>query len=681
MTRYPKKLPAQRLRQLFLFLLLTIAGAVVALYLFGRAGRGGSGASARSGVADTVPSAGQLTTGEGFDQEVTHEGERLFLIHADTYEEDQENTYRFEGVRIEWDREDGEPIVLRGARGVFNVESNEASIRGAVRVEGPNHLILETEGLELQRDGRWLVSSAPVVVQLGENLSGHAQQFKVNLRRNIIQLAGKVVLRSMEENPQESIHLKCRMLTFERDHRLIRAEDNVELKQGADRIRARRVGLLLTEDESAIQLVRARWRVTGVLKGNQNEEAESDDQREINFRANQLTVQMDPGTRYKKPQHMELTGRENKPAVVQIQGPLKTQRLIAARLIGGYVNGELSRAESESSIQIIEYGNQDPEKITRRATALGGGATFEAGGELSTLFLIGDVEYQDELHQAHGDQAEVDVDNEVIHFEGEPAVLMSQRGRFEAPSIVDDRRAEQVHASGGIRVMMAPSAAVSLSKAALSKEPFQVEAEEGFWRQSPDRFQFLGNVRAWQGENVLLSDRLQGEVLGQTLRAEGSVKTLWVQARALEEGEVLPLEVTSALMDYREPAGKLAYSGDVRLRQHNRTLGCDNLEINLDEAGEMQTADCRGGVTIQDPTTHRSVSGESATYEMDGDTIKVLGDPVTLVDVNGAQIQGPTLVYNIRSGAAQMTRGPSEPQTIPVTTDPDPNSDLDSPQT
>jgi lipopolysaccharide transport protein LptA len=210
--------------------------------------------------------------------------------------------------------------------------------------------------------------------------------------------------------------------------------------------------------------------------------------------------------------------------------------------------------------------------------------------------------------------------------------------------------------------------------------PVMVESQEAFWKQEPSSFIFRGDVRAWRGENLLLAPELRGDKAQQTLVATGGVKTRWIPDSDVEPGAApkpaaakpkagspqasrAPIEVAASEMTYREGTGELIYTGNVRVNQEARTLTCQNLQVELEEAQgkedarEVETMTCTGDARLNDPQTGRKAEGQTAVYQVAQRRVEMTGDPVTLLDRDGNVLRGRRLFYYMDDGRVEMKGG------------------------
>ena len=639
-------------------MLVVFVASVVGLYVAGRMGR--SKQVPRATESEDQRRGELVLSGRGFEYGVTEGDREVARIKARRILSDQQDRYELEDVDLTMQHEDGSVYNLLSDRATVNVETQAATFTGNVRFRGPNQVEMTAEGLELRQDGKLLVSSSPVYFVFLERFAGRADRLRINPDRNVFVLAGSVEVDTLPGDASP-MSLRCRRFSFVREQHLMRADGDTVLTRGNDVLRSRRLSVVLTEDEEKIEFILARWGVEGTLE----QEEEDGQTSTVRLRGRELAIQFEAGT--EDPETADLTAAEGRIASLGITDESGVERLIRGNhLVGDFESGTLRRAQAFTAVEISEFLRFAPETVLRRACADRAEALISAGGELSRVDLDGTVMLQDEGVVAFGDSAEADFETQLMQLEGTPSRLIRGGEQLEAPQIVYNQETEEIVAEENIRAMMTSGEGIDLSTdVASGSEPVRVESRRAEWGGEPPAVTFIGQVRAWQGENFLVSEELRGEPEAERLEATGQVKTVWRPQpdEAGEEGDSLPpepLEVTADKMVFNRPENLLTYTGNVRAVQLKRSLRCGEIQLYLGEEGGFDRMICKGDVFLQDGESGNSVRGDKATYRPGARTVEVEGTPVVLRDPDGTQIQGKTLVYDFETATAQIKSAPSE---------------------
>lgn len=648
-------------RRLLLGGLVATVAALIGLYWAGRAGReprdrDPAAAGATLGAGDTT------LAGQGFDYTLNQGDQPAFRIHGARIRSDRDDNVELEEVGLTVFRADGSRYELLAETALYNRTSKDASLRGAVKLSGPNQVAFTTAGLELKRNARELTSLAPVTFEFGGDLTGKANRLKAVIPSEFFLLAGEVNVQSVgRENP---ISLNAQKIGYERGQGMVRAEGEVELRRGQSTLTARRLAARLTKDERGLEFVRANWEVRGTLEPRAAGEAP------IRFRADTAVVEVaaDGST----PEQVRMSGE---PVVIETTRAGRAQILRAPEVMGRLVDGELRTAEARGG---VEVRSTEPSG-TRTAKAQRAEAAF-VGAALFTVTLLEQVTLDDGRVRARGQRAYVDLVAERGELFGTPAHAESERGELDAPHIVSTRdQGGLLKADGGVQALLKPSAggaAFTGTPLGAGSGPIRVEAKEAYWRDAPPTFTFLGGVRAWRGDNLLVAEQVQGNEQSGELAASGKVKTIWIPetppaststaaaagapaagAPAAGRG---PVEVGADKLVYQRERREAVYSGSVRMEQSGRRVFCDQAQLELDDNGRIERLVCTGNARLEDPAHDRKVTGERAEYDLAAATVVVTGKPVVLTDPTRGRAEGTRLIYQLEDGGVRLLAGEGE---------------------
>ncbi|MFP5286740.1 MAG: LptA/OstA family protein, partial [Thermoanaerobaculia bacterium] len=319
--------------------------------------------------------------------------------------------------------------------------------------------------------------------------------------------------------------------------------------------------------------------------------------------------------------------------------------------------GVLTQAEAFGGVELRETTRGGGEREVRRATGMRADAGFRPDGQLASVNLHNEVTFRDQTTRATGDRASLNLDSGRGEFFGDPVEAVSERGRMTAPRVLYNVENQVLNATGGERAVMEQDEDSELAGTALGEGegPVHVESREAFWRKAPQSFLFRGDVRAWRGENLLLTTELRGDQAEDRLSAAGGVKTLWIPVdKADPKAKRAPVEVVSQEMSYRQGGGLLNYTGSVRVVQEGKTLTCDKLDVELTEENRAKMMTCTGDARLNDPKEGRRIAGQKAVYDLAAKRMEITGDKVTMQDREGNQVQGRRVIYSVDDGKVEV---------------------------
>ncbi len=708
----------RRVRWLVLVATLAAVALIVALYLAGRSDRPDSGIDPDDLESESMEPTGEMVTvGEGFERTVTEGDRQLFTVRGDRYSVNREGTVFLEGVEVVIEREEGGAYRVEGEKARFEMEERRGRIAGGVRVEAPDGLVLETESLRVTDDGTQIRTSAPVAFELGEDYVGTAEGLRAWLRSRRFLLEGLVEIES-RPGAEEPLRIQAKGLVLDRNRKLLRSQDWAVLRRRGERLSALEMHFFFAEDERTLRFVRAERRVTGILRSGGSVDLGDSGARRLGFEAGKMTLMMSEDGRNPRQLDLERFGRM-RPRIYTL-GPRAAPRYrlsaptitawfgaegAAERAVAeGQAPGDVVLVMHEPGERVVDEaalgaqpvpeeageegaGEPEPEEderagpTRRRATGRVAEASFGPDGEVSTIEMRDGVTLEDGQVDAEGEVARFDPAEERAELEGRPAVARSEQGTMEAPRILYTRGTGIVHGVGGVRVRIddaagSPLGGSPLASGARNEGPVRIEAEQGYLRDEPRTFLFVGDVRAWRGDDLLVADEMRGDEAEDRLTATGGVRTLWnpeeddgTPAGSAQDG---PIEVTSDELVYRQGERLLVYTGDVKAVQAGREIASQEMVLTLAEEGGIERLVATGDVTIDAPPpadapdeTGKSLRGARAVYDPEARTIDVsaaAGGKVSLRDSDGSVVQGPRMVYDIEADRVRVVgREPGSP--------------------
>ena len=665
MPARPRRPPIVGLRRLLLLLLVAGGGALVGVYFVGREQRSPAVRPARP--AGGGPTGDITLIGQGFEYTQTNKGRKVFRIRGDSLKIRQGNQVLLEGVGLTLYRgEEDAHYEVASRQATYDQENKEALLEGDVRLRGPGDVELATEGLHLQTGGNTATSTGPVAFRYAQSYVGRADLLKANVKRNFLLLAGKVRIDSLP-GAGEPTSLQATTVVIERDEHQVRADRDVELRRGIDVVRAGRLSATLSDDDRRIEFLRARWEVSAVMTvGGDDGAAPST----VTLHGKVLSATLDADGR--RATSLELEGGDEPMTLASTGAAGLVDTLTAARAVAGFTGGNLARVDAFHHPVLVETAAGAPDRPLRRLAADRLAATF-AGGSLATVDAERAVDYRAADLTVTGDRLRYDAATGRGDMVGAPMRATSARGELVAPHAVFEEKSRILTADGGVRATLAEGESGGLTGSPLgaggpadaAAGPVRVEAKEALWRDQPQSFLFRGDVRAWQGKNLLLAAALRGDSDaegGDRLTATGGVKTVWTPAPedGAKSGDAGggggggPIEVTAKEMNYQRGPGRLDYHQEVRVDQEGRVLTCRDLEVALDADGRAKAMTCQGDVHLADRAAGNAADGDRAVYDLATRTVDITGAPVKLRKSDGGQVEGHRVIYDLALGKARV---------------------------
>jgi lipopolysaccharide transport protein LptA/LPS export ABC transporter protein LptC len=669
------------LRKLVLAALALVVVAVVALFLFGRAGQRREKPQALD-EREAKGGKGMALIGEDFDYTFTEGEKPLFRIRGTSIKADREGTLYLQDVAVTLYDKQGRVFHAESKNASFNRESNEGKLQGEVFLKGPDELELRTDHLDLQDKGNVVVSDGAVDIRYLGRYIVKAGRLRIERNGDLYQLQGGVDIKSIP-GITPPVQLTAQRCVYERDKRWLRIEGGANLRRGQDWMAAQRIYSNVKPDESGLAFVHAQWDVHGETRAALQAAAgaAAPERTRVRFAGKSLAVVLAPEG--KEPQHVELEAPGDGRATMEAVGPGVVRTLTAKRHIEGTLaNGVLNDAQAFGSVELQENAHLPGKPATQRqASGQTAQAGFRADGQIASVELNNNVVYKDGSGvTATGNRGTLDMDQGRGEFFGTPVTVTSDRGTLEAPRMLYNTDTQIVTARDGVKAKLQKVEDTALAGTPLSQGegPVNVVAQEAFWRQQPSSFVFRGDVRAWRGDNVLLAPELKGDKAADQLVATGGVKSIWYPSQeqasqitprpaqtpkpaapaqrnpAKPAQPPQPVQVVANEMSFQQKAGVLIYTGNVRVDQEGKTLSCQKLQVDLDDKRQAKLMVCTGDTKLKDPQAGRTITGQRAVYHVADRQMEVFGDPVTMQDKDGNQIRGKRAIYAMDTGKVEV---------------------------
>ncbi|MEM7352396.1 MAG: LptA/OstA family protein, partial [Acidobacteriota bacterium] len=619
-------------------------------------------------AATAATDAETLTEGEGFAYVQTIDGRQVFYIQAEKSLQDRQDTTYLETVILDIYREDGETYRVTSDNARVNESTWEARLEGNVVVSGWGDLELEARAFDLRQGGQLLASHGAVEFRYPPELEGRATKLLIDRRNDTIRLTEGVHIRS-SAGSETPIRLDCERLIFKRGEGLIRALDNAYVRFGDQELWARAFTIFLLDDKKSLRSLRANFDVAGVARTATDFGGEN----RIEFRGE--TLELTPNPAQPNARKVKLNGGSGQPAflkLVDADGVGRT--LTASYLESQTLDGQPMLIQGAGEPLLInEFLDFEEPFPLRQVCAHRIDARFQPEGGLDQIFLRRNVEVTNrDISLSGGSQALLEIETGKVSIEGPMVELFSERGDLAAPKITYSREQGLISAKSGVRASFEPGAAAAFEQTPFGqgRGPIRIESGEAFYTTEPAAFTFIGQVRAWRDQNLLLAEQLRGDQDTQELSASGGIRTLWFTApqrngeASAAGAQPQPIEVIAELLTYNQTDRVVSYSGDVRIEQDRRTLTCGELDVELDSNGrEAQRMTCRRDVRLVDrqvepPGAERRVSGDLAVYTVTESRIEIYGEQVELVDTQKNRLRGGYLIYDLDANTVGIKSEP-----------------------
>src|SRR5579859_1218293 len=291
---------------------------------------------------------------------------------------------------------------------------------------------------------------------------------------------------------------------------------------------------------------------------------------------------------------------------------------------------------------------------------------------IESIVQQGNVHYTDEERQAFSDHARYTPADQMLNLTGSPRVLDNDKNgakmQTTAVTMRLNRGTGDAFADGEVKTTYnnlkpQPSGAM-LS----SGDPIHVTARHMTAAKASGIAHYTGDVRLWQGENVVEAPAIDFQRERRSMMAQGTpasqVKSVFVQTDT--HGKQSPVHVTSNRLTYADEERKARFEGSVFMTSSDGTMKADRMDLYLTKGAPSASAQAdtpppntpsqmpsqidhaiaEGNVYLQQP--NRNAQGEKLVYTADQSKYVLTGTsstPPSLFDAERGTVHGDTLTF------------------------------------
>ncbi len=510
----------------------------------------------------------------------------------------------------------------------FDPVRHEAETGGEAEVSLQGGVALRAGAFTLGGPERRIQSRGPVTFA-GPGWGGLAGGAVCSMGSNTLELLGGVSVswRGEGASAEPSLILLAPTLSYDRNQAVIRFNDGLTVLRGKLRARTSRAELQLSGPESELRkaTLEAPVRLDGILDDGSYVTALAGNSviESIPNGRYRLAVDAAPGTGWVSARWADNSGQWRESASWWLVGE-------GSRSAWDWLEGQGLNCTTD-----IARG-EEPRTVTADRMRL----SFE-GGQATKAVASGTVHVETGEQWADGNELELSLRSKVFSLqpsEGKRVVLGGPEGSC---------RCDRLEGSEGGLVTARGQVTGSLQREGETSQrsaPILFASESAASADGGNRLNLQGDARLWQGDRVVRADRLDFDRQRDVVTGEGNVFT---SARtAPGRGAPETVEVRARRLRYDRGAGVATYEGDVRLEDTQAQATCQSLQASLDGSGNIQVAELDGGVTINDRTSARVITGQKARLLVGESLFEIWGSPVLVKEADGNQIKADHLQWH-----------------------------------
>ena len=322
--------------------------------------------------------------------------------------------------------------------------------------------------------------------------------------------------------------------------------------------------------------------------------------------------------------------------------------------------------------RIVSTSPGQPEKVS---TADKMDVAFDAEGGVQKLVQTGSFEFREPSAKpdtggraAFAEKATYTPADQLLVLNGSPRVI--DGGMTTTANVVRmNRQSGDAYADGDVKTTYSDLKPQPNGALLATQDPIHVTAEHMASRQQPSIAHYTGNVRLWQGANVVRAPKIDFDQDSRTMVAFGDqhqrVLSLFVQESA--DGKQTPTEVVADKLTYTDAERKARYTGNVLAKSQANSITAQQIDIYLKEAGDPKSSPekksasvlpgsegpskidhlvATGNVVVTEP--NRRAVGDQLVYTADDAKYHLTGKSPSIYDATHGTVWGDSLTFYSR---------------------------------
>ncbi len=322
--------------------------------------------------------------------------------------------------------------------------------------------------------------------------------------------------------------------------------------------------------------------------------------------------------------------------------------------------------------RIVSTSPGQPEKVS---TADKLDVAFDSDGGVQKLIQTGNFEYHEPPAKpdtggraAFADKATYTPADQLLVLNGSPRVI--DGGMTTTATFVRmNRQTGDAFADGDVKTTYSELKPQPNGALLATSDPIHVTAEHMASRQQPSIAHYTGNVRLWQGANVVRAPKIDFDQDTRTMTAFGDaqhrVLSLFIQESS--DGKQTPTEVIADKLTYTDAERRARYTGNVLAKSSDSAITAQQIDVYLKEAGEPTTPSAKpsaaiipgtegpskidhmvatGKVVVTEP--NRRAVGDQLVYTADDAKYCLTGKSPSIFDATHGTVWGDSLTFYSR---------------------------------
>ncbi len=335
---------------------------------------------------------------------------------------------------------------------------------------------------------------------------------------------------------------------------------------------------------------------------------------------------------------------------------------------------QMQSLHGEPDSRIVSTLPGQPEKVS---TSNKLDVAFDPDGGVKKLVQTGNFQYHEPSGKpdvggraAFAEKATYTPSDQLLVLNGSPRVI--DGGMTTTANVVRmNRQSGDAYADEDVKTTYSELKPQPNGALLATSDPIHVTAEHMASRQQSSIAHYSGNVRLWQGSNVVRAPKIDFDQDTRTVTAFGDerhhVVSLFVQQS--DDGKLTPVQVIADKLTYADAERRARYTGNVVAKSQDSTITAQQIDVYLKEAGEQTASSAAskspasilpgsegpskidhlvgtGRVVVTEP--NRRAVGDQLVYTADDAKYHLTGKSPSIFDATRGTVWGDSLTFYSR---------------------------------
>ncbi len=220
--------------------------------------------------------------------------------------------------------------------------------------------------------------------------------------------------------------------------------------------------------------------------------------------------------------------------------------------------------------------------------------TFDSDGSLQKIIQTGNFEYHEPSgnpnsggRAAFADVATYTPDDQILILQGSPRIIDGGM-TTTAVHMRINRDSGEGYGDDDVKTTYSELKAQPDGALLASSDPIHITAQHMVGFKDPGMAHYTGNVRLWQGQNVVRAPKIDFDNTKRSMVAESDktqkVTSLFIQQSP--DGKVTPVDVVADGMTYVDQERRARYTGNVLAKSPTAAVSTEQLDVYLKKADQ-----------------------------------------------------------------------------------------------